>query len=354
MKPVPDPADVRTVAVRLTNWVGDAVMNTPFLGEVRRLFPQARIIALGRRSVTPLFDPHPFVDEVWTIDDRTVGGRWDAARRLRRCAPDLGFALPNSMNAALLLRLGGVRTRVGYARDGRGLLLTHAIALRPQDLAVHEVRYYLRLLSLWGAPAAETPRLHLHVTEDEVAKMREWLAGKGLRGGQTVFGVNPAAFYGTAKRWLPERFAEVARRLAEEHDGQVFVTGIERERAVAQEVCDAGGNAFVNTAGEMSLRELMAFMRCCRLYLTNDSGAMHLAAALGTPLVAVFGSTDWVTTAPLSPSARIVREETECAPCLLRDCPIDHRCMTRVTSESVLAQARALMDETTDVAGRTL
>jgi heptosyltransferase-2 len=330
----------------MTNWVGDTVMNTPFLGAVRRRFPSARIVAVGRRSVMPLLDPHPSVDEAWVIDDRTAGGRWDAARRLRRLGADVGFALPNSLNSALLLALGGARVRVGYNRDGRRLLLTHPVPLRPQDLAVHEVRYYLRLLSPWGQePAGEEPRLLLHVTDDESSRMHDWLAAKGIGEGQPVFGVNPAAFYGTAKRWLPERFAEVARRLAEEHGGRVVVTGIERERPVAQEVCDAGGTAFLNAAGEMTLRELMAFMRCCRLFLTNDSGAMHLAAALGTPLVAVFGSTDWVTTAPLSPWARIVREETECAPCLLRDCPIDHRCMTRVTAPRVLEEARELLRE---------
>lgn len=327
----------------MTNWVGDTVMNTPFLARVRRQFPNARIVALGRRSVMPLLDPHPDVDEAWTIDDRSTAGRWEAVRRLRALRADVGFALPNSLNSALLLALGGARARVGYARDARRWVLTHPVRLRPQDLAVHEVRYYLRLLSPWGMAAEDPPPLRLVVMDDELARMQEWLTGQGVVVGQAIIGVNPAAFYGTAKRWLPERFAEVARTLAERLDARVVVTGLLAERPVAQAVCDAGGAAFINGAGEMNLRDLMAFLRLCRLYLTNDSGAMHLAAALGTPLVAIFGSTDWVTTAPLSPHARIVRIETECAPCLLRDCPIDHRCMTGVTSAMALAAANELL-----------
>lgn len=346
MKSVPDPKRVRTVAVRLTNWVGDAVMNTPFLAEARRLFPNARIVAMGRRSVTPLLEPQPDVDDVWTIDDRTWAGRRAAAARLRRLRADVGFALPNSLNAALLLWSGRVRCRVGYARDARRWLLSHPVALRPRDLAVHEVKYYLRLLSPWGVAVEEPPPLRLVVTEEERARMGEWLAARGAAPGRAVIGVNPAAFYGTAKRWLPERFAAVARRLAEAHDARVFVTGLPAEREWAQRVVDSGGARFDNAAGEMNLRELMAFLAHCRLFLTNDSGAMHVAAALGTPLVAVFGSTDWVTTAPRSPRARIVRSETECAPCLLRHCPIDHRCMTRVSVERVCEAAVEVMEGT--------
>ncbi len=343
MKPVPAPESVRVVAVRLTNWVGDAVMNTPFLARVRETFPDARIVAYGRRNVAPLFGHHPDIDEMVPIDDRTAAGRREALRHLRAAKADLGFALPNSMNAAMFLWRGRVRNRVGYARDGRRLLLSHPIRLRPQDLGVHEVRYYMRLLSPWGVSATATPQLGLHLLNDELVAMTKWLAKHGSPIGTPVIGVNPAAYYGTAKRWMPERYAEVARRIADSHGARVFVTGLPTERDVAQAVCDAGGPAFHNAAGEMNLRELMAFIAHCSLYLTNDSGAMHIAAAMGTPLVAVFGSTDWVTTAPYSENARIVRAETECAPCLLRDCPIDHRCMTRVTADMVHAAAARLL-----------
>lgn len=345
MTSVPDPRKVRRIAVRLTNWVGDSVMNTPFLAALGELFPSARIVLMGRGHVVTLFRHHPGVFDVWPIDDRSAKGWTAAARRLRAFRADLGFALPNSMNSALLLAAGGARHRVGYARDARRLLLTHPIALRPRDLAVHEVRYYMRLLSPWKWQG-EVPALRLHVTGQECDAMRAWLSEQGIAETQPIVGINPAAFYGTAKRWLPERFAEVGRHFVRKHGAAVFVTGIESERPLAEEVCRVGGEGFHNAAGRMDLRELMAFLTHCRLFLTNDSGAMHVAAALKTPLLAIFGSTDWVTTAPLSPVARIVRRETECAPCLLRDCPIDHRCMMRIESAEAIEAAEALWVET--------
>ncbi|MEQ8822526.1 MAG: lipopolysaccharide heptosyltransferase II [Sumerlaeia bacterium] len=346
MKPLPDPESVRRVVVRLTNWVGDAVMNTPFLARTRRTFPNARIAVLGRASVASLFTHHPDVDEVWTLDDRSRAGYREAIGRLRRFRADVAFALPNSLNSAALLRLGGARVRVGYARDRRGVLLTHAIELRPQDLAVHEVKYYLRLLSPWGASGGDPGPLKLEVTAEERVAFDRWLKERGIGLETPLIGVNPAAFFGTAKRWLPERYAESAAQLARESGARVLVTGLPGEREWAQRVCDHGGAAFHNAAGEMKLRDLMTFLDRCRLYLTNDSGAMHIAAALGAPLVAVFGSTDWVTTAPLSPKARIVRVPTECAPCILRDCPIDHRCMTGVSVRAVVKAGRELLGST--------
>lgn len=315
-------------------------MNTPFLAMVRATFPGARVAVLGRRHVAALFHNHPNVDEVWEIDDRSRSGYAAAVRRLRTWRADLGFCLPNSLNAAALLAAGGVRERVGYDRDARRLLLTVPVKLRPQDLGVHEVRYYLRLLSPWGVPTGDPPGLALAVSGDEAQEMRAWLGERGLADGQPAIGVNPAALFGTAKRWPADRYARAAGQVAEEVDGRVFVTGLADERGVAEEVCQAGGPRFHNAAGEMTLRGLMAFLGACSLYLTNDSGAMHVAAAMGAPLVAVFGSTDWVTTAPLGEHVRIVRVETPCAPCILRHCPIDHRCMTGVSVDMVAAAAR--------------
>lgn len=349
--PLPRPGDVRRVVVRMTNWVGDAVMNTPFLGAVRATFPAAEITVVARAHVAGLLAPHPDVDAVVTIDDRKTRGYAEAVGKLRRLRADVGFALPNSLNAATLLWLGGARCRVGYARDARRWLLTHPVALRPRDLAVHEVRYYLRLLSPWIeaglAPAiAEPPPLKLTISDGERARMAAWLSERGIDPAAPVIGVNPAALFGTAKRWPAERYAAAAVELARDNTARVVVTGLPKERDVAQAVCDAaaaaGDASFVNGAGAMSLRELMAFLAHCRLFLTNDSGAMHIAAALQTPTVAVFGSTDWMTTSPMSPRAVIVREPTECAPCLLKDCPIDHRCMTRVSVARVVDEARLL------------
>lgn len=340
---VPNPESIQSIVVRLTNWVGDSVMNTPFLTEARSLFPNAKITALGRKHVADLLLHHPAVDSVQVIDDKSKQGKAQAVAFLRESTPDLGFALPNSLGSAFLLWRGGVKHRVGYNRDARRFFLTLPVPLRPRDLAVHEVRYYLRLLSPWGVTSTTPPPISLNVLESEKRAMKEWLLKRGWTQDQPMIGVNPAAFFGTAKRWFPERYAEAAQVLAEELDAVVYVTGIPNEREWAERVVKHGGKRFYNAAGEMNLRELMAFFSFCTLFFTNDSGAMHVAAAMNTPLVAVFGSTDWVTTAPMNANSVIVREHTPCAPCLLRDCPIDHRCMTAVTVESVVHHARKLL-----------
>ncbi len=337
------PEETKTIAIRLTNWVGDCVMNTPFIARVRTLFPHAEIVLLGRKSVAPLFQHHPHINDIWAIDDKSTGGFRKAAAQLRALKPDLGFLLPNSLNSAALFAAGGVQYRVGYDRDARRSLLTHPVPLRPEDLAVHEVRYYLRLLHGWEQEPHPPDPLLLKITSEEEAKMDEWLESQGVGRDDFLLGINPAALYGTAKRWLPERFAEVGHHFAARHGARVVVTGLEKEHSVAEEVCNAGGRAFVNGAGQMSLRELMAFLKRCDMYVTNDSGAMHVAAAMKTPLVAVFGSTDWVTTAPVGDHTRIARVDIPCAPCLLRHCPIDHRCMTGVSSSTVIDMCEDLL-----------
>ncbi len=342
---LPHPDDVKTIAVRLTNWVGDCVMNTPFLGRLRETFPKAHIVCLGRKNVVGLFRHHPWVDEIWEINDSQKRGFHEAASRLRKLKADVGFLLPNSIRTAALFAAGKVKIRVGYNRDLRRYLLTHPVTLRPEDLAVHEVKYYLRLLHLWQDKSLDPLPLKLEVTEEEKDSMRSFLESKGMSDDKMIVGVNPAALYGSAKRWLPDRYAQVGRHFVDKYGAHVVVTGLPEERGVAEVVCKEGGPGFYNAAGEMSLRELMAFLNRCNLYFTNDSGAMHIAAALYTPLIAVFGSTDWVTTAPLGEFSRIVRVETPCAPCILRHCPIDHRCMTGVTAEMVIEESERLLKD---------
>ncbi|MCC6547372.1 lipopolysaccharide heptosyltransferase II [Candidatus Sumerlaeota bacterium] len=343
MTSLPDPKSVKKIAVRLTNWVGDCVMNTPFLHRLREIFPNAGIVAVGRKNVAMILKPHPDVDEVWAIDDSTPAHFAQSVARVRRIKADIGFILPNSIKTAALFAAAGIPHRIGYNRDARRVLLNHPVTLRPEDLAVHEVRYYLRLLHFWEGDAKDPPPLRLMLTDEERAQGEHWLQSHGVEPGQMVVGLNPAAIYGTAKRWLPERFAEVGAHFMRAHGARVVVTGLQQEHDIAQQVCDAGDATFINAAGKMKLRDLMAFIERCNLFVTNDSGAMHVAAAFGTNLIAVFGSTDWVTTAPLSSRARIVRVETVCAPCILRHCPIDHRCMTGVTAQRVIDEAEDLI-----------
>jgi heptosyltransferase-2 len=256
---------------------------------------------------------------------------------------DLAVLLPNSFESAALIWLSGARRRVGYSRDGRGMLLTDAIDVpRPGEIPRHERYYYAELLRRAGL-IERLPEID-EILFDGLAESRA--RGEALFAARAiampVIGVNPGAAFGSAKRWLPERFAEAARHLATRYSASIAVFGSQTERDLCGQVAAACGGH--DLAGATTLREFIDMTAACRLCLTNDSGAMHVCAATGVPSVTVFGPTDEVRTGPVSLSARVLREPVDCAPCGRRECPIDHRCMTRVTAEQVIAAAEAEID----------
>lgn len=324
------------IVVRSTNWLGDAVMSIPALRALREHFPQSRIAILGRPWAAELYAGEPYCDEFLVYRDRL-----SAVRLLRAGRFDLAVLLPNSFDSALTPWLARVPRRVGYARDGRSALLTEAIARpRPSEIPEHERFYYLELLRRagWLAALPADPDVRLSRAAALRARGKERFAARGWR--EPVIGVSPGAAYGGAKRWLPERFAEAARRVA--CGGPVAVFGSREERSLCDEVARAIGSAH-NFAGETRLGEFLELAAACRVLLTNDSGAMHVATAVGTPSVTVFGPTNERATGPAGALARIVREPVECSPCGKRECPIDHRCMTRVSAERVADAAREVL-----------
>lgn len=331
------------IVIKSTNWVGDTILTTPSIRLLRRQFPKAKIFVIARQWVADLLVDNPDIDELWIENKLTHPLSFlRLARRMRKQRFDLGISFPNSFVSALILRAGGVQYRIGYDRDHRGWLLTERIKVTESILRVHQVEYYLNLLRpICDVDNAER-NLVLPVNEQVAQEVREFLLNKGidLSSNRPLIGMNPGAFYGSAKRWFPERYAVVADYVQEKHNATVIVTGIAQERPIAEEVVSRAKHKNIhNLAGEVSLRQLIALLSFLDLYITNDSGAMHIAAAVGTPVVAIFGSTDWVTTAPYSQKSLIVRKETDCAPCLLRECPGDHRCMTAIQPEDVIAAA---------------
>ena len=304
-------------------------MSLPAIRAVREAFPQAHLAVLARPWVADLYSRESSIDRVIAYPGR----RWSFVRQLRAERFDCAILLQNAFEAALVARLAGIPRRIGYDRDGRGWLLTDAIAVPiPSEIPRHERFYYLELLRRAGI----VDRL----PEADAIRLDGWESG----GGETI-GISPGAAYGNAKCWLPERFAEAALRLG----GPVAVFGSAAERALCETVADTirrGGGAVHNYAGETSLARFIELAAACRVFLTNDSGAMHIASALGVPTVTVFGATDPTTTGPTGPLARVVREPVDCSPCLLRECPIDHRCMTRVTVEQVVDAAALWTPET--------
>jgi heptosyltransferase II len=333
------------ILIRATNWLGDAVMSLPAIRAVRAGFPEAEIVVLARPWVADLYEGERSIDRVIRYEPkpgfRDFLAKWRAARALRREKFDCAILLQNAFEAAAIVWLAGIPRRFGYDRDGRRALLTDPIRVpKPGEIPRHERFYYLEMLRrasvILKMPASEDIRLDM------------LKADYGQRNiVPPVVGVSPGAAYGSAKRWLPERFAEAAVDVARSLGGSVVIFGSAGERElcgrVANLVHQAGVSAH-NLAGETTLKEFIGLVAACRVFLTNDSGAMHIASACGVPTVAVFGATDDSTTGPTGPLARVVREPVECSPCLLRECPIDHRCMSRVTSGRVVEVALELVN----------
>jgi heptosyltransferase-2 len=321
-------------------------MSLPALRAIRGRFPQADIAVLAKPWVAALYEGERAIDRVIPLQGASgfhdCSAQWQMARLLRRERFDLGILFPNSFSSAALVYASNVPQRVGYARDGRSLLLTDPVPVpKPGEVPKHERFYYLEMLRR-AEILDELPDVsEIRLDGADEARMRgtALFAARGIA--QPVIGVSPGAAYGGAKRWLPERFAQAARTLSERLGCSVAVFGSAAERSLCEEVSRAAGHPDLahNLAGVTTLREFIDMTAACRIYLTNDSGAMHIASALGVPTVTVFGPTDEFATGPSGPHARLVREPVECAPCKLRECPIDHRCMTRVSADRVVDEA---------------
>jgi heptosyltransferase-2 len=304
-------------------------MSLPALKSIRERFPNAGIAVLAKPWVADLYRREAVADEVILYRQ---DARWRMLRELRARRFDCAILLQNAFEAALIAFLAGIPNRIGYNRDGRGFLLTRAVAPpKPGEIPPHQRFYYLELL--------RRARIIDALPSDPVIRLNAPAIARNR-----IIGISPGAAFGGAKRWLPERFAEAAAQIADARGATIALFGSAGER----EVCDRiarllPGYEVTNHAGATTLAQFIDLAAACEIFLTNDSGAMHIASALGVPTVAVFGATDPLATGPAGPRAIVIREPVECSPCLLRECPIDHRCMTRVDAARVVQQALALV-----------
>jgi heptosyltransferase-2 len=327
------------ILVRATNWVGDAVMSLPALRAIRERFSTARISVLAKPWVADLYGRESFIDEIILYSGESP---WRTGHELRERKFDCAILLQNAFEAAWIAWLARIPTRIGYKRDGRQLLLTRAVNVpKPGEIPRHERFYYLELLRRAGLIDA-LPEIDALPQNDAIR-----LSGAGaIPNGRRVIGVSPGAAYGTAKRWLPERFAAAAGALAKARGASIALFGSKTERALCEEVAQRlNGYQVTNYAGQTTLAQFIDLASGCELFLTNDSGSMHIASALGVPTVAIFGATDDTTTGPTGRNARVVRHPVDCSPCLLRECPIDHRCMTGVSVERVVKEGLELLGD---------
>jgi len=334
------------ILVRAPNWIGDAVMATPALSALGRRFPSADIALLARPTIAALFEAHPGIDRriLYERPGRHdgLGGLVRLTRALRRERFDLAVLFQNAFEAALIAVAAGIPKRIGYARDGRRFLLTESYlgASAPH----HQRAAYLHLMTLCGADGADaSPRLWVRPEERaEAARIAGWSEmGTGVC-------INPGAAYGPAKQWASERFAAVADGLVRRFGIRVVIVGSAAEREIAEAVRRAMTAPAVVLAGQTTVRQMMGLLACCRLLVTNDSGPMHVAAALGTPVVAIFGPTDPTATSPAGAPCVIVQQPVDCAPCTYRVCPRFsdvHRCMTGISVTAVLAAAESALTE---------
>lgn len=335
----------KNIIVRMPNWVGDLVMATPILHDLRAAYPDAEITAMARYPLCEILQEDPNINELFCFSKgssfgRRVGQR-NVVEKLRKGKYDLGVLLPHSFSAAWWFWKGGVKYRLGYEGNARGMLLSHSMTLPENVEQQHLVVTYKMLLSPLGIPVSETPP-KLYLDEKEIAQARELLRQHGLARESRIVGINPGARYGSAKCWLPERFREVTLRLLQEKDIFIVYFGDQSTASLVKEICQGLPPNVINLAGLTSLRELSSLICLCDVLLTNDSGPMHIADALERPVVALFGSTSEVVTGPYR-SGTVIHKHVDCSPCYQRKCPIDFRCMKKIESDEVVREIQRIL-----------
>jgi heptosyltransferase-2 len=326
------------IVIRATNWVGDAIMALPALRAVRSRFADSEITILARPYVAAIYKNQQVCDNMMFVGDKK-----GILKELRAQKFDIALLLQNAFEAAWIVWRAGIRERIGYARDGRSPFLTKALPVpEPGEIPVHEQYYYLELLRRagWLDTLPNESFIKLNVSEENRQRAEEFLLSVGARPDRLRIAIGAGASYGSAKCWPPDRFAELANRLQMQSGADVILFGTSSEAPVSSAIAAGMHRPPIDLTGKTPISDLPSLLSQCRLFIGNDSGAMHVAAAVGLPVVAVFGPTDPFGTAPVTPRSSIVQEKPYCSPCFLRRCPTDHRCMTRVTPDAVEAAAR--------------
>lgn len=346
------PERIERVVVRGVNWVGDAVMTVPALRELRRVLPHAHITLATRPWAEGLFADADFLDEILLYEraPRSLKAVARQTREWRKRKFDLALLFQNAFEAAVIAAAARVPLRVGYATEGRGALLTHPRTIPEWRSNRHEVFYYLHLVAelerlLYGSSDIEEhiPQFSLNVSAERQAKARELLLSQGVILDRPLVALCPGSTNSRAKRWPADRYADVADRFIREAGVNVLLIGSRDELDVSLEVERRMRQTPFLLTGQTDLAQAVAVLSLADLLITNDTGPAHIAAALDRPTLVIFGPTDPRTTRPFPKVAEILRRPPDCAPCMLRDCPIDHRCMTAITPDEVFERASALM-----------
>jgi len=334
---------LHNILVIAPNWIGDTLLATPFIAALRRALPWAKLTALANVRVAPILERNPHLDTI--ISYQRARGLSDIPilytliKQLQKRQFDLAILLPNSFVSALLAFLIRPKWRVGYKKDGRSLLLTHPLP----SLRQHQVDSYLGLLKGLGIEAkGEEFTLSLS-PEEKIFAGRVWEEHQ-LTHLTPVIGLNPGADFFPSKMWPSERFAKLADRLIEELGAKVVIFGSRDALSVAEKILSLTAHPVISMVGKDTLRLFAAMVARCDLLITGDTGPMHIASAVKTPVVALFGPTDPEFTAPCGVNNVVIEKELFCSPCFQRRCPRDyHECMDLITVEEVFQAARNLL-----------
>lgn len=329
------------IVVRAPNWIGDVVLSFPALENLRRNLPQAQIWIAAREEVQDLYPSFDFVKGIMPLSGiNNLKNLREASKKIKEYDFDIGLLLTNSFSSALLFFLAKIPQRWGYSRDNRGFLLTKGVPFKNQDEpASHQVNYYLNLISGLGFQTSD-PELVLPPSPKEKEWVKNKLSALGYDPKKPLVILNPGAYYGPAKRWPASRFADLASMLQEKNMAQILIVGSAEEVEMAESIASSMTKRPINMTGKTTLRQLAELISLADLFITNDSGPMHITNALRVPLVAIFGPTDPRVTGPFHQPAAVIKKEVLCWPCSYRKCPFDHRCMTEIETEEIFTASQ--------------
>ncbi len=351
---------IKRIVIRAPNWIGDAIMATASIEALIRIFPDAKIYIAARPWVAPIFKSHKGIKGIIELSHSAKGSIKELildAKKLKEKRFDLAVILPNSIESALVPFLARIPIRIGHNSQGRSLLLTHPIEVPSFKKTRHEIFYYLNISAyietkvkgstsiLLDSKEVGEPPLRLYVDEDDLRAGDKILRDLNIDTTKGLIGFNPGAAYGPAKCWPTEKFKELSKLITAEFPHSILVFGTKKEIPISNEIAKASSRVY-SLCGKTSLNEVIAIISKLDLMVTNDSGLMHVSAALDIPSISIFGSTNPVTTGPWSKRAIVVRKALECSPCLKRECPrkdMDFACMKQISVEEIFEHVKEVL-----------
>lgn len=330
------------ILVRATNWIGDSIMSLPAIEQLRENFPDAYISVLLKEWVRPIFEAHPAVDEIILYNRRNF---FQIIKEIRKRRFQIAILFQNAFEAALVSFLAGIGIRVGIDKDARRFLLTHPVRRKKQ----HHIRNYLDIISAIGIKVKERNPV-LYLKDDYIFSAEKTIIKYGIGKDDFLVGISPGAMYGPAKRWPTKYFAEIADMAIEKWNAKVIIFGSKKESEICSQVKGMAKKkeAIIDLSGRTDLATSMGIIKRCNLFLSNDSGLMHIASSLSVPTIGIFGSTDPDLTGPKGDFTKVIWSKAPCSPCFKRDCP-HLECLYSITPDQVWKRMEEMRNEASSI-----